>query len=247
MLISRVTCLRILVPLLATIAVCSQAGASSRYILTAKPLDVHNGDTIYLSGSGFPPNTPLTITSECDDQSGKPSGQVAIGKAGPTTNSRGQLVAAPFQLPTFPSRLLFWCQLVPSFAEQGKGLVFPARGIVDTYVGDTIDPVYLTPTISYSLKHRGTGWFVQLESWPGARLQAVIGYFPSHKVQHINRTLDDWQGRLSIKVPRGALIGKPARRTIRVTVASTFAGHQGNVDACWSAKTNSKVNLIRCF
>ncbi len=239
--------LRILVPVLAAAAICGQAGASSNYVLTAQPLNVHNGSTIYLSGSGFPPNTPLTVMSECDDRSGRPNGQVAIGKAGPTTNAHGQLVAAPFQLPMFPSGLLFWCQFVPSFVGQGKGLVFPARGIVDTNTGDTIAPVYLTPKISYSLKHTRSGWVIQLQSWPGARLQAVIRYFPSHKVQRITRTLNDWQGKIFIKVPRGALTGRTARRTIRVTAASTFAGHQGNVDACWSAKTNTRVNLIRCL
>jgi hypothetical protein len=236
--------IRLLGPLLAALAMWGTAGASTRYVLTALPLAARPGATIYLSGGGFPPNTQLTIVSECDDHSGKTSGQITIGTIGPTTNGRGQLIAAPFQLPAFSTRGPLWCQYVPSFAGQGKGLVFPGLQIV-LPTGYTITPDYLTPTIDYWLIRSHGTWIVQLQSWAGARMHGTIRYFPSHKVQHLAQTLG-WQGKVNIRVPAGALTSSDRPATIRVTVTSSFGGYDRSMDACWIAKENSKTTMSRC-
>lgn len=234
--------------LLVALAIWGQAGASSKYVLIAQPRAAHPGDTIYLSGGGFPPNTQLTISSQCYADPAVPSTEITIGTAGPTTNAHGQFVAVPFRVPAFPLKPMgspLWCQYVPSFAGQGKGLVFPGSGIV--YPSDDTFPAadYLTPPIYYSLGHVHGAWTVQLESWPGARMQGTLRYFPSHRVQHIARTLG-WQGKANIRVPAGALNTRGRPATIRVTVTSTFAGYDRTMDACWLAKEDSKTRISRC-
>jgi hypothetical protein len=248
---SRVRYLVLLSAFLAACAIQGRAGASSKEVLVAEPPMVHLGDMMYLSGNGFPPNTQLTITSRCSDwgSADPPIVQFTVSGAGPTTNARGQLVAAPFQ-PHLPPLAdappwILECDYVPSFAGQGKGLVFPAYQAVNLQQGGILDPSWTTPTITYSIRRVRGAWTVQIYSWAGARIDGVIRYFPSGKSQHIARRLG-WNATMTIKAPEGALSGTMHRPTVRLTATSALAEFVGKIDQCRYAESDTRTKRSRC-
>lgn len=235
---------RALVALMAALAICGQAAAASKYVLTAEPPVAHAGDTIYLSGNGFPPRTALTIVSVCTGGTPGTTGQINIGAAGPTTNRAGQLIGARFQLPLFPDGVALTCQYYPSFSGQGKEDVAPAtQNIVPR--NTTIDPHNNDPNITVWLTRSGSTWRLHLRSWPGAQLRAQIAYFPSGKAQHVVRTLS-WRGRLTLPVPNHAFRGKGSSPAIRVFASSEFAGHIGSIATCQQIKLKTGAMLGEC-
>lgn len=217
--------------LLAALAICGQAGASSKYVLIAEPPIVHAGDTVFLSGSGFPPNTPLTIVTICDDNAlHDPKNHLSVGTAGPTTNDAGRLVGVPFQLPPLPDGISLDCRYFPSFAGQGNGPVVPGvQGIARST--QTIDAFNRVPFINAWPKRSGSGWIEQIQTWPGSKLHLKIQYFPSYKVQRIDRVLG-WNGSTTLTVPRGAFQGKGTHKAIVVIGTSTFQGREGSISDC---------------
>lgn len=227
---------RLLGVLIAVFALCGQAAASSRYVLIAEPPIVHPGDTIYLSGSGYPPNTPLTIVSICNDSTQNPKNRITVGSAGPTTNGAGQFVGVPFQLPTLPDSGL-QCKYYPSFSSQDSSPVVPAYQDIDPS-SRTIEQYNRVPFVYFYPKQSGKEWVLHLSTWPGSHLRVEVQYFPSYKKQHINRTLG-WSGAMTLTAPKGAFAGKGTHRALTVTGTSTFRGLQGTVDSCQRLKPSS--------
>src|SRR5947209_20354302 len=67
------------------------SSAQAQRSLIAVPAEGHTGDTLYLSGSGYKPNTQLVITLACPDWFYSPHGNVeAI--SGPVTDAHGRFV-----------------------------------------------------------------------------------------------------------------------------------------------------------
>jgi hypothetical protein len=242
---------RVLAALMAAVAICGQAAAASKYVLLAEPPVAHPGDTIYLSGSGFPPRTALTIVSVCTDRTPGTNRQISIGAAGPTTNRAGQLIGARFQLPMFPDGVALTCRYYPSFS--GQGMSFSGQGKKDVAPAvqniapssTTIDPHKSDPTITFRLTRSGSTWSLHLSSWPGAQLRAEIAYFPSGKAQHVVRTLG-WRGRITLPVPKHAFQGKGSSPGIRVFASSEFAGHIGSIATCQQIKLKTGATLGDC-
>jgi hypothetical protein len=216
--------------LIAALAICGQAAASSKYVLIAEPPGVHTGDTIYLSGGGFPPNTPLTIIAVCDNilEQNNPNTHISVGTAGPTTDALGQLVAVPFRLPALPDTADLYCRYYPSFAEQGNAPVVPAQQVVFRST-HTFPPN--VPFVSFEPKKAGKTWLLHIRTWPGARLHLGVHYFPSYKIQRVNRTVG-WQGTMTLTIPNGAYQGKGTHQATWVVGSSTFQGLKGTVDFC---------------
>lgn len=234
---------RLLGAVLVALAICGQAAASSKYVLIAEPPIVHPGDTIYLSGGGYPPNTQLTINSVCDDGAQDPKNHIAVAAAGPTTNGRGQLIGAPFQPPSLPDMGLE-CKYYPAFGTQDSLPVVPAMQLIDPSTR-TIDSYNRVPFIYFWPKQSHGKWTVLLESWPGSRLHLKVRYFPSLKLQRVNRTLG-WQGKMTITAPKNAFKGTGDPRAVWVLGTSTFRGLQGSTSVCQKLKVNTGVSNGIC-
>jgi hypothetical protein len=215
-------------------------------VLIAEPPLVHPGDSIYLSGSGFLPNTPLTIIAVCDNvrQPNDPNNHISAGTAGPTTNALGQLVAAPFRLPSFPDRVDLDCRYYPSFAGQDNAPVVPAEQVVARST-TSIPSDDSVPFVYFSVKRVGNTWLLHLRTWPGAHLQVRVHYFPSYKVQRVNRTVG-WQGTMTLTVPKGAYQGKGSHQATWVVGTSTFQSLKGTVDGCQRLKEKGTGPIIGC-
>jgi hypothetical protein len=166
-----------------------------------------------------------------------------VAAVGPTTNGLGQLVGAPFQLPSLPDMGLD-CKYYPSFGTQDDLPVLPAHQLIDASTR-TIDPSNRVPFIYFWPGQSGGKWIVLIESWPGAHLNLKVRYFPSLKLQRVNRTLG-WQGKMTLIAPRNAFKGTGSPRAVWVLGNATFHGLEGSISSCSKLKRNTGISQGIC-
>lgn len=169
--------------------------------LKAEPLEGHPGDTIYLSGGGFPANTQLQITMGCPNYHAL-GGNVTTwaNSAGPTTNAQGTFVGYQIKAWKLTGLTESQCIIYAAVGPNPYGVEIPAL----YYLRAPGDPLSKAARhIQVSVKARpprargGNSEHIQLAGWPGATATISLRY-PGRSVQ--KRTIQlNWEGTGSLQ------------------------------------------------
>lgn len=180
-------------------------------ILLVRPYEGHSGDTVYLSGSGFLPNTQLIIWMACpkwDDPHAIPEGNL-LGVTGPTTNSHGDFAGWPlrgFHLHVLQESP---CAIYANYSKEqnSAGQTYFVCDICGSYyiirpgVRLRYDAKHITAVVTPSPKRVKSGLAENISisrGWGGAIARVVVSV--PHGASLVRKVRLDWKGQQSITI-----------------------------------------------
>jgi hypothetical protein len=197
----------------------AQAASAHTIRFIVLPTTIHIGDTVYLSGSGFPHRRQITVVAQCSPPAGQP---FTVGAAGPTSNGAGQFVGVPFHLPPVPASDLLGCLLTPT-----SGSFQGPVASVGVFPGSASLPPNQYPYNGWWVTHHHTRWGIAVSLWPGSHLDLRATYLPGPTVQYKKLTAPTL-GTVKVSGPPG-----DRRWTgVRVTIHASFRGYSYSVTNC---------------
>jgi hypothetical protein len=163
--------------------------------LVVRPVEGHAGDTIYLSGAGFPAHNRLAITVACGSGR-RPAVSTVTG--GPATDARGQFMAYPLQAMRLNVRQPETCRVT---ARPGSA----ARSAATFTILPATHPlspcavrICVTATAVLVRVRSGTWGNIAIRGWPGARADVRVVPVARHAMARSIRL--DWQGAGALRV-----------------------------------------------
>jgi hypothetical protein len=181
--------------------------AAGETILLVWPVQGHNGDTFYLSGHGYLPNTRLSFVIACPSffaPGAAQDGNVQLWN-GPTTNQNGDFSGYPvmgFMLHVLTSSP---CEVRANYAELNQVFVCTICGLYNIVPPHTPlqararfiqGHVRATP----QRVRAGIDEKFHIDAWGGATAQVTVR-FPHQKPRKIGPIHLDWRGQGDRSVP----------------------------------------------
>ena len=184
-------------------------------VLIAEPTEGHTGDTVFLSGSGFPPGAQPSIALACPDWSNNPHGNISL-IAGPVADARGRFVAfAALRAMTLVGVQSSPCHIYASYGINPLG---PYALYTIKAPEEQLDQCARVICVKADAVLSGSKVKITVTGWPGARTVIKITY-PSGKVQKLKMQLS-WkgQGLLRATVEERVTSGSPAHYQVQASL-----------------------------
>lgn len=207
--------------------------------MLVQPAQVHEGDPVYVSGSGFPPKSPLLLSVGCPNfQFGAFFAYVGApqptkgGYARPfVTDKKGNFAGLKLLLGAFVpmNKLPIPCRVNAAYAGNPQGTDFPA--IYEILPADTrLDKCARQMCVRVAARPKRVkqrlSEQLQVTGWPGARATVTVRY-PHMRPWHKTTTLD-WRGVGTVKWSANISVPKNKRsQRVSVQVRASLDAYQG--------------------
>jgi len=204
-----------------------------------QPQQVHVGDSVYVGGSGFQPNSTVLFFIGCPDYQG---GGIFTIHAGPTTtkggyerpfltDKRGNFAGLklPVDAVVPNNKLPIPCRIYAAYAGNPQGTDFPALYEIlppDTHLDKCARQMCVRiEARPKRVKQRLTEQ-LQVTAWPGARATITLQY--SHtRPWHTTINLD-WRGVGTVRWSANVLVPRAKHvQRVSVRVHASLDAHQG--------------------
>lgn len=198
----------------------------STCVLVLAPIEGHSGDTVYLSGSGWPPYKRLYLSMACPDWTKRDAFQYQNYKfqpEGPPTNGQGRFRAFPFQILTLHHFRSLSCSIYATPGGSSDN-PFSPKSPPTYFILSSEQPArtqWRTPWVHMKAFPRQvrSGLFetVTVNSWPGSTADITVSY-PGAPSLHQRIPMDlNGNGRTQFRVTLHS--GASVTGTIQVRVS----------------------------
>lgn len=206
--------------------------ASSRARLIAEPAEGHAGDGIFLSGSGFRPNSLLQLAMACPTMASPSAGEAAFGTV--RTDAAGHFVRARIIAIYARGNLRSTCAVYAGPASDPSAGVVPAHYVVlPRSSRPSWCAVHMCLHVKASLARgkSGSRGSIVLTGWPGALARVTVVSAGGARQRRVVRL--DWRGTAKVVIPI-ATAGK-AGVVSRVNVRAQLGRYSGSSSTRFTA------------
>jgi hypothetical protein len=172
------------------------------------PAEAHSGDTLYLSGSGFRPNSQLAVLTGCPNWFNAAPANTVVGGPGPVTDKRGHFVGFAIKALTLIGVTTSPCEIYVGRPQQGFSVDVPARYTI-LPAGQALSPC--SAAICLTVKTAGPAT-VRIQGWPGAHVVLTVKASSGPKKHYVFKL--DWDGT------RTQRLALPATQQNRVHISA---------------------------